>query len=88
MDKPVYDELRQMTGNGVQTIIVPTSFTVNGDWYRIEFPTGGTIRTISIDGQRDPTPLLNLSVPSGTYLSNVSSIYIIEGVAIAYSNKL
>ena len=88
MDKPVYDELRQMTGNGTQTIIVPSDGTITGNFYRLEFPVVSSIRTITIDGQADPTPLLSLSVPSGTYMSNVSSIRVTSGIAIVLSISL
>ena len=88
MDKPVYDELRQMTGNGTQTIIVPSDGTITGDWYMVEFPVASSIKTITIDRQVDPTPLLSLSVPSGTYMSNVSSIRVTSGIVIALSISL
>jgi len=88
MDKPVYDELRQMTGNGTQTIIVPSDGTITGNFYRLEFPTESSIRTITIDGQVDPTPLLSLTVPSGTCMSNVSSIRVASGIAIVLSISL
>ena len=88
MDKPVYDELRQMTGNGTQTIIVPSDGTITGNFYRLEFPTESSIRTITIDGQVDPTPLLSLTVPSGTFMSNVSSIRVTSGIAIVLSISL
>jgi hypothetical protein len=88
MDRPLYNELRQMTGNGTQTIIVPSDGTITGIFYRLEFPVESSIRTVTIDGQVDPTPLLSLSVPSGTYMSNVSSIRVTSGIAIVSSISL
>lgn len=85
MDKPVYDELRQMTGNGTPTIIVPSTGTITGDFYMVEFPVVSSIKTITINRQVDPAPLLSLTVPSGTHMSNVSSIRVTSGIAIALS---
>ncbi len=32
MDRPLYNELRQMAGNGTQTIIVPSDGTITGNF--------------------------------------------------------
>ena len=85
MDKPVLNELYELTGEGTQTVIENSSGTVTGNFYKVVWAKTGTITTITIDGQSG-TALDGKSATRHLVLTNVTSLEISSGVAIGFTH--
>ena len=90
MDKPTLNALRELTGEGAQTIITAASGNLTGkDFYKVVCITDVDIDTVTVDGQTG-TPLDGLGAKRHFIMTNVTQIQIDSGdtgaVAIGYTN--
>ena len=82
MDKPTVDALRELTGEGAQTIITAASGNLTGkDFYKVVCITDVDIDTVTVDG---------LAAKRHFIMTNVTQIQIAAAdtgaVAIGYTN--
>tara|TARA_R110000744_G_scaffold64358_1_gene132407 strand:+ start:183 stop:467 length:285 start_codon:yes stop_codon:yes gene_type:complete len=85
MDKVALGELRELTGEGSQTFINSEDGEVTGNFYKVQFLSDTVLTSIGILGtERDI--LTSITIPTSTILYNVTSIDILTGVAVAYTN--
>tara|TARA_R110002020_G_scaffold99305_1_gene235803 strand:- start:723 stop:980 length:258 start_codon:yes stop_codon:yes gene_type:complete len=84
MDRPVLNELYELTGEGTQTVIDSGSGTVTGDFYRVWWAKTGTVNAITIDGQTG-TAIDGLQVIRHLILTNVTSLKLDGGIAIGFT---
>ena len=90
MDKPTVDALRELTGEGAQTIITAASGNLTGkDFYKVVCITDVDIATVTVDGQTG-TALDGMGAKRHFIMTNVTQIQIdaadTGAVAIGYTN--
>jgi hypothetical protein len=76
--------LHKLAGEGEQTIINAASGTVTGNFYKVFWVKGGTITTVTVDGQSG-TPIDGMAATRHLTLYNVTSITLGSGIAIGYT---
>tara|TARA_R100001244_G_scaffold33812_1_gene31424 strand:+ start:1418 stop:1690 length:273 start_codon:yes stop_codon:yes gene_type:complete len=75
MDKPTLDALRELNGEGAQTIITSADGTVTGNFYKVLCVTDVDMDEVTIDGQTT-TALDGMSAKRFCLITNVTSFKI------------
>tara|TARA_R110000764_G_scaffold9059_3_gene29539 strand:- start:3239 stop:3490 length:252 start_codon:yes stop_codon:yes gene_type:complete len=75
--------LEELAGKGEQVIINSASGLVVEDFYKVFWVKGGTLTTITVDGQSG-TAIDGTSMTRHAALFDVSSIQISAGIVIGY----
>ena len=85
MDAVALGKLRELTGDGSQTFINNSNGTVTGDFYKVQVIVDCSLDGLNISGVL-AGPLVGVTIPSGTILHNVTSISLVSGTVIGYTN--
>ncbi len=85
MDAVALRKLRELTGDGSQTFINSSSGGVAGDFYKLQIITDSEFDVLEIFDV-SATALLNVAIPAGTILHNVTRITLASGTVIGYTN--